>query len=349
MKTKLDFTQHAPQPPRAHYGWFFAGLLFGLFGWGIALATDKGDGRAKKAFGGFLIWLPFIIAGGALFLTFSYRLYSEVRQYEDEDELRLTLGETMRLPTTECSLVYWRDTLYADDILIGLTADVDNFKISHRHDLTGKWVALQRDEMRLGKGSGQEGQLVVNYWRSAGRKTIEGSGIHLFEIRSREGADKFEIMATLPAHYTLDIKCPLVPLRDLQLALATEIARGSYASVQSDGVLHLSTPMSLTNAGCSVAYREVMPHDELVFGFRIWEGTAQVHWRKNHVGDWKQLRDPELFVPEGGDEDDQGIRFDKPNITGAGTHQFEVRTRQGIDKFDIREDWPAGYVIDMSC
>ena len=49
----------APPPPAGN-GWVFAGFIFGLLAWLIALATDKGDGRAKKAMRGCLIWVAII-------------------------------------------------------------------------------------------------------------------------------------------------------------------------------------------------------------------------------------------------------------------------------------------------
>ena len=42
-------------PPSAGWGWFFIGIFLGIFGLGIAVATDKKDGRIKKVLGGFLI------------------------------------------------------------------------------------------------------------------------------------------------------------------------------------------------------------------------------------------------------------------------------------------------------
>ena len=60
---------HQATPPPAGNGWVFAGFIFGLLAWLIALATDKGDGRANKAMSGCLIWVVIIavlfILGGA--------------------------------------------------------------------------------------------------------------------------------------------------------------------------------------------------------------------------------------------------------------------------------------------
>ena len=52
---------HQAAPPPAGNGWVFAGFIFGLLAWLIALATDKGDGRANKAMSGCLIWVVIIV------------------------------------------------------------------------------------------------------------------------------------------------------------------------------------------------------------------------------------------------------------------------------------------------
>ena len=58
--------QDHQQQQEASDGWYMAGCLFGLFGWLIALATDKGDGRDKKALTGCFLWV--ILAIGLLVL-----------------------------------------------------------------------------------------------------------------------------------------------------------------------------------------------------------------------------------------------------------------------------------------
>ena len=51
-----------PEQERAGGSWVVVGLLFGLLGWLVALATDKGDGRANKALTGCLLWMIPVIA-----------------------------------------------------------------------------------------------------------------------------------------------------------------------------------------------------------------------------------------------------------------------------------------------
>ena len=34
---------------------------------------------------------------------------------------------------------------------------------------------------------------------------------------------------------------------------------------------------------------------------------------------------------------------------GRGSHQIELRTRSGADKFEVSETWPALYLLDIFC
>ena len=43
------------EPPRASSAWVLVGLLLGIIGLLIALATDNGDGRVSKTLGGCLL------------------------------------------------------------------------------------------------------------------------------------------------------------------------------------------------------------------------------------------------------------------------------------------------------
>lgn len=46
---------------RAGHRWFVLGLMFGVVGFLLALATSKGDGREDKALLGCLIWALIIM------------------------------------------------------------------------------------------------------------------------------------------------------------------------------------------------------------------------------------------------------------------------------------------------
>lgn len=53
----MNDKQREQEVERAGNSWVAAGFIFGLFTWLIALATDKGDGRANKALSGCLMWV----------------------------------------------------------------------------------------------------------------------------------------------------------------------------------------------------------------------------------------------------------------------------------------------------
>ena len=57
----MNYKQREQEVERAGNSWVVAGFIFGLFAWLIALATDKGDGRANKALSGCLMWVVILV------------------------------------------------------------------------------------------------------------------------------------------------------------------------------------------------------------------------------------------------------------------------------------------------
>ena len=57
----MNYKQREQEVERAGNSWVAAGFIFGLFAWLIALATDKGDGRANKALSGCLMWVVILV------------------------------------------------------------------------------------------------------------------------------------------------------------------------------------------------------------------------------------------------------------------------------------------------
>ena len=57
----MTYKQREQEVERAGNSWVAAGFIFGLFAWLIALATDKGDGRANKALSGCLMWVVILV------------------------------------------------------------------------------------------------------------------------------------------------------------------------------------------------------------------------------------------------------------------------------------------------
>ena len=57
----MTYKQREQEVERASNSWVAAGFILGLFAWLIALATDKGDGRANKALSGCLMWVVILV------------------------------------------------------------------------------------------------------------------------------------------------------------------------------------------------------------------------------------------------------------------------------------------------
>lgn len=117
--------------------------------------------------------------------------------------------------------------------------------------------------------------------------------------------------------------------------------------------LELSTSLSLTNAKCTVYYFEGNTADTVYMIPRLFTGSIKLHWRHGIAGDWTELQQDEIIVLKGGGVNDQVTPYRLPGKAvmpaGAGIHQFELRTRHGVDKFEIMETWGAAYLIDIDC
>ncbi len=116
--------------------------------------------------------------------------------------------------------------------------------------------------------------------------------------------------------------------------------------------LEIETVKVLPNAGCVVAYQESQMWDNVAIVPRIIKGSAQIRWRKGLAGKWTEMQAGEIGVITGGGAEDQFIPFYLPGenpITVSGLHQFELRTRNGVDIFEIMETWSAFYLLDISC
>ena len=68
------------------------------------------------------------------------------------------------------------------------------FKLYWRHGITGEWQRIQES---------QHDEETMIYQEPI----IMGSGLHQFEIRTRDGADIFAIMETWPMTYLMGILC----------------------------------------------------------------------------------------------------------------------------------------------
>ena len=121
-----------------------------------------------------------------------------------------------------------------------------------------------------------------------------------------------------------------------------------------EGILRLtlSESQTLPNTNCSVSYFEAATFDDVLVLPRLFEGSIKLHWRHGIAGEWQAMVQGEIGIIKGGDKHDQYRPFELPNgnvIIGAGAHQFELRTRNGADKFELLETWPAAYLVDIDC
>ena len=134
---------------------------------------------------------------------------------------------------------------------------------------------------------------------------------------------------------------------------------------EGEGMLRLShdEPERLPNTGCGVAYVESKKFEAVgegwvqllpIFPDPIESGSIKLHWRHGRDGEWQALEsfempdDPSTFYVR--DRDRVAGFFSSENIpTGAGLHQFELRTRKGADKFEIMETRPAHYIVVFVC
>ncbi len=121
-----------------------------------------------------------------------------------EGMTRLTIEELQTLANTNCSIVYF-EARTMDDVLILPRLFDGSMKLHWRHDIAGDWQELQAGELQILTGGGVSDQFTP-FWIPIDEPII-GAGVHQFELRTRAGADKFEIMETWGALYLVDINC----------------------------------------------------------------------------------------------------------------------------------------------
>ena len=121
-----------------------------------------------------------------------------------EGVLRLALDEAQTLPNTDCRVGYSEASTF-DDVVMLPRLITGSIKLHWRHDIAGEWEAMERGETVVVAGGDQDDQ-VYPYSLPDGNFPI-GAGAHQFELRTRAGADKFEIMETWGAAYLIDIYC----------------------------------------------------------------------------------------------------------------------------------------------
>jgi len=130
-----------------------------------------------------------------------------------------------------------------------------------------------------------------------------------------------------------------------------QVQRECATEPEGEGLLRLEleTPTTLTVTECLVWYGEATNFDDVYIYPRVFQGNAKMHWRHGHAGKWQQLQQGAIQIVTGGGPEGQFIPFEWPEIIGGGFHQFELRTRDGADKFEILETWAAFYILDIYC
>lgn len=137
------------------------------------------------------------------------------------------------------------------------------------------------------------------------------------------------------------------------------IAQVERECIQDEGAgegmlrLELLEGVTLPNTNCLVILNELQGQDEVNIYPRVWRSSIKLHHRAGLAGDWTAMQAGVARVLEGGGIEAQFTPYHLPGetlITGAGLHQFEVRTRKGADKFEIMETWGAFYALEiMDC
>ena len=120
---------------------------------------------------------------------------------EGEGLLRLELDKTTILPVTNCS-IYYGEARTWDDVWLVPRLFEGSIKLHTRHGVAGDWTELIEGEIRTVTGGDE-----YNQFTAFDKPETLGAGLHQFELRTRSGADKFEIMETWGALYLIDIKC----------------------------------------------------------------------------------------------------------------------------------------------
>ena len=121
---------------------------------------------------------------------------------------------------------------------------------------------------------------------------------------------------------------------------------------EGEGILRLAIDLHVTlpNTGCEAGYTEHSWSGDGSFQLRsaLWLGSTnsiKLHWRHGSDGEWEALERGEIlnetyifYVRESGYSPRE-----------AGLHQFELRPREGADKFEIMETWSALYILLIIC
>ena len=119
-----------------------------------------------------------------------------------EGTLRLTLRAQATLPVTGCTVYYHEARASENNIIIVPRLFHGSIKLHWRHGIAGDWTTVTASEIQIVTGGGVSDQFTPFM-----DPLIKGAGNHQFELRTRAGADKFEIFETWGALYLADIYC----------------------------------------------------------------------------------------------------------------------------------------------
>ncbi|MCY3574746.1 MAG: hypothetical protein OXG92_13150 [Chloroflexi bacterium] len=117
-----------------------------------------------------------------------------------EGETRLEFETSLSLTNSQCRVHYW-ESGDQDEPTFAVRIHEGNAQVHHRRGLVGDWTKLGNWELVVMKGGDAGDQVDVS------TDIIIGGGIHQFEIRTRKGTDKFEILEDWTAFYLIELHC----------------------------------------------------------------------------------------------------------------------------------------------
>lgn len=121
----------------------------------------------------------------------------------------------------------------------------------------------------------------------------------------------------------------------------------------SEEMIHLQPYVEslLLNTECVVNYGSTGTGDDVVIAAGIYErmGNEKLYWRQDTADDWIELQHGESHNLASGIQFTFYYLRDGSFPTGAGIHQFELRTDKGTDKFKITATSSGDYAVGIGC